>query len=82
MYKNGIDPQEYVEKNKLGMVSDENLIIEAAKEAIKENPKPHGEYKEGNQKAFGFFMGIIMKKTGGKADPAIVNGILKKLLEE
>ena len=82
IYKNNVEPEEYVSKNKLGMVSDESLIIEAAKEAISENPKSVSEYKEGNQKVLGFFMGIIMRKTSGKADPAVVNGILKKLLDE
>ena len=82
IYKTGIDPAEFIEKNKLGMVSDENLIIEAVKEALAENPKSVAEYKDGNQKVIGFFVGIIMRKTGGKADPAVVNGILSKLLEE
>ena len=54
----------------------------SVKEALAENPKSVAEYKEGNQKVQVFFMGIIMRKTGGKADPAKVNEILRKLLEE
>jgi len=82
IYKSGIDPEEYVAQNQLGMVSDENLIVEAVKQALGENPKSVAEYKEGNKKVVGFFVGKVMKKMGGKADPALVNKILQNLLEE
>ncbi|MCL2437173.1 MAG: Asp-tRNA(Asn)/Glu-tRNA(Gln) amidotransferase GatCAB subunit B, partial [Clostridiales bacterium] len=82
IYKNGVDPEEYVAQNKLGMVSDENLIIEAVKQALDENPKSVEEYKAGNTKVVGFFVGIVMRKTSGKADPALVNQTLQKLLAE
>ncbi|MCL1981596.1 MAG: Asp-tRNA(Asn)/Glu-tRNA(Gln) amidotransferase GatCAB subunit B, partial [Clostridiales bacterium] len=82
IYRNGTDPAEYAEKHKLGMVSDEGMLLVAAKQAIAENPGPASEYREGNKKALGFFMGLVMRKTGGKADPAVANGILKKLLDQ
>ena len=82
IYKNGVDPEEYVAQNKLGMISDENLIIEAVKQALDENPKSVEEYKAGNTKVVGFFVGIVMRKTSGKADPALVNQTLQKLLAE
>jgi len=80
IYRNGADPDEYVRVNRLGMVSDENLLVTAVKKAIEENPKSVDEYRQGNKKVLGFFVGIIMRETGGKADPSMVNEILKKLL--
>jgi len=82
IFKNDVNPEEYIEKHGLGMVSDENALLEAAKLALAENQKSVAEYKEGNQKVIGFFVGIIMRKMNGKADPAMVNQILKKLLDE
>jgi len=81
IYRNGADPIEYVEKNKLGMVSDEGMIEKAVKEALEQNPKSVQEYKDGSKKVLGFFVGIIMRQTGGKADPAVVNSLLKKFLD-
>ena len=82
IYKNDVNPEEYVEKNQLGMVSDENLLIETVKKALSENPKSVAEYKEGNKKVVGFFVGIVMRNMQGKADPAMVNQILMRFLEE
>ncbi len=81
IYKEDIDPQKYVEENGLGMINDEGLIIEAAKQALNENEKLVTDYKNGNTKVFGRFVGVVMKKTEGKADPALVNEILQKLLQ-
>jgi aspartyl-tRNA(Asn)/glutamyl-tRNA(Gln) amidotransferase subunit B len=82
IYKNDVEPKEYVESHGLGMVSDENLLVETVQAALSENPKSVAEYKDGNMKVVGFFVGIVMRKMGGKADPAMVNKILKELLEQ
>ena len=82
IYKNDVDPAEYVEKNQLGMVSDEGLLLETVKKALEENSKSVAEYKEGNKKVVGFFVGMVMRNMQGKADPAMVNQILMKLLDE
>jgi len=82
IYRNGSDPEEYASRNKLGMVSDEGLLMEAAKAAIDGNPKSVAEYKEGNDKIIGFLMGAVMKETSGKADPKAARDILQKLMEE
>ena len=81
VYRKNADPEEYVRSHKLTMVSDEGMLRDAVREAITENPKPAAEYKAGNKKAAGFYMGIIMRKTGGKADPAAANKILLELLD-
>ena len=82
MYRAGADPEEYAEKHQLGMVADESLLLGAARQAIAENPGPAAEYRAGNKKAAGFYVGIVMRSMGGKADPKMVNSILKGLLEE
>jgi len=81
VYSNGVDPEEYVKQNKLEMVSDENVLVDAVKQALSENPKSVAEYKDGNTKVVGFFVGIVMRKMSGKADPAVVNKAIKELLD-
>jgi aspartyl-tRNA(Asn)/glutamyl-tRNA(Gln) amidotransferase subunit B len=76
----GIDPEAYVEENKLGMVSDTDVISNAVREVLSGNEKSVNEYKDGNQKVIGFFVGKVMKKLDGKADPKIVNALLIEYL--
>jgi aspartyl-tRNA(Asn)/glutamyl-tRNA(Gln) amidotransferase subunit B len=75
-----IDPIAYVEANKLGMVSDTDVISAAIQAVLADNAKAVNEYKGGNQKVLGFLVGQIMKKLGGKADPKIINKILMEQL--
>ena len=82
IFKNNVDPQEYIEKNNLAMVSDDGLIREVIAKVIAANPKGLADYKNGNPKAAGFFVGQIMRETKGKADPRIVNEMLMKMLDE
>ncbi|MDR0310507.1 MAG: Asp-tRNA(Asn)/Glu-tRNA(Gln) amidotransferase subunit GatB [Acidobacteriota bacterium] len=76
----GIDPAAYVEENRLGMVSDADVIRKAVLEVLSEDEKSVNEYKGGNQKVLGFFVGKVMKKLDGKADPKIVNALLAEHL--
>ena len=78
----GIDPEEFAEQNALGMVSDSGLLEAAISEVIGENEKTVNEYRGGKDKAFGFLVGQVMKKTAGKADPRSVNELLQKKLKE
>ena len=78
----GIDPVEYVEKNKLGMINDTSLITSTIQEVLSENPKALEEYRGGSKKVHGFFVGQIMRKLGGKANPQIVNKLLVEALKE
>jgi aspartyl-tRNA(Asn)/glutamyl-tRNA(Gln) amidotransferase subunit B len=73
VFMEGIDPAAYVEENKLGMVRDSVLIDEAIQALLAENQDSVSEYKNGNKKIIGFFVGRAMKSLGGKADPKIVN---------
>ena len=80
--EDGIDPAAYIEENRLGMVSDTDAISKAVLEVLAENENSVNQYHDGNQKVVGFFVGNIMKKLGGKADPKIVNAVLIKHLAD
>jgi aspartyl-tRNA(Asn)/glutamyl-tRNA(Gln) amidotransferase subunit B len=64
----------------LAQVSDEDAIAAACAKVIAEEPDKVAEYLSGRDKLFGFFVGKVMKEMGGKANPKIVNQILKKKL--
>ena len=74
------DPQKIVEEKKLKQESDPKAIEEIIVQVIKDNPNKVKEYKSGKDKLFGFFVGQVMKISGGKANPQLVNEILKKNL--
>ena len=69
------------EKN-LAQVSDDKGIEDAVKQVLEENPKELSDLLAGKDKLFGFFVGEVMKKTKGRANPKKVNEILKKLTME
>jgi len=81
VFEEDIDPEAYVEKNALGMVSDFGLLETAIREVLAANEKSVNEYRAGSQKVFGFFVGQVMRKTAGKADPGTVNELLRKILD-
>ena len=64
----------------LALGVDLRAIDAAIAQVIAANPDKVAEYKSGKDKLFGFFVGQVMKTTGGKANPAMVNDILKKQL--
>ena len=74
------DPQKIVEEKGLKQESDPKAIEEIIVKIIKDNPNKVKEYKSGKDKLFGFFVGQVMKISGGKANPQLVNEILKKNL--
>jgi len=80
--KEGIDPGAYVEENALGMVSDTGYLESIVLEVLSANEKSVKEYRGGNQKVLGFFVGQVMKKTAGKADPQSVNELIASALAE
>ena len=69
-----------VKEKGLTQVSDTGLIEKAVEKAIAANPGAVAEFKAGKQKAIGALVGAIMKETGGKANPKVVNEILLKKL--
>ena len=80
MADEGKDPQIIVEEKGLKQQSDPKEIEKLIDKVITNNPDKVKEYKSGKDKLFGFFVGQVMKISGGKANPQLVNEILKKKL--
>ncbi len=81
MYEKGGEPDAIVEELGLSQVSDERAIETAVDEIIAVNPKAVEDYKAGQQKSFGFLVGQVMAAMKGKANPQVVNELLRKKLE-
>lgn len=80
MFETGKDATTIVEEEGLKQVTDTGAIEKIVDEVIAANPDKVAEYKGGKDKLFGFFVGQVMKASGGKANPAAVNEILKTKL--
>ena len=71
-----------VEEKGMKQITCTDEIKASLKEVLAENADKVAEYKSGKDKLFGFFVGQAMKKTQGKANPKILNDLLKELLAE
>lgn len=82
MLQTGKSAKQLVEEKGLKQISDEGAIKPVVEEVLKENPDAVQKYKSGQTKVIGFLVGQVMRKTKGKANPQLVNKILKELLEK
>ncbi|VAX15931.1 Aspartyl-tRNA(Asn) amidotransferase subunit B @ Glutamyl-tRNA(Gln) amidotransferase subunit B [hydrothermal vent metagenome] len=82
MATSGKDPKMIVEEKGLTQISDSGAIEAEIDKIIESNPKQVEQYKGGKTKVIGFFVGNVMKATRGKANPEIVNKILKEKLDK
>jgi len=80
MYLNGKTPDEIIDSQGLQQISDDDEIEKIINAVIENNPAQVEGYKNGKDKLFGFFVGQVMKETQGKANPQVVNELLKKKL--
>ncbi len=80
VFKNDIDPDAYVEEKGLKTVNDEGALRATVEQVIKDNPQSVEDYRNGKEKAIGFLVGQTMKAMKGKANPGMVNALLKELL--
>jgi aspartyl-tRNA(Asn)/glutamyl-tRNA(Gln) amidotransferase subunit B len=80
IFKENIDPERYVKEHGLGMVSDEGVLQSVIKKVMDANAQSVADYKSGKKKAMGFLVGQTMKEMKGKADPGMINRIVKELL--
>jgi aspartyl-tRNA(Asn)/glutamyl-tRNA(Gln) amidotransferase subunit B len=80
MIETGQDPESIVKEKGLEQVSDQGELEAMVDEIITENPDEVQAYRDGKTKLFSFFMGQVMKKTRGKADPKVVTPMLKSKL--
>ena len=81
MFETGDDPARIVEERGLKQVTDTGAIEAAVDAAIAAGAKQVEQYKGGNEKILGWFVGQVMKATQGKANPQAVNEILRKKLD-
>lgn len=80
MFVDDIDPDQYVEEKGLKTVNDEGELRATVEQVIADNPQSVEDYRNGKEKAIGFLVGQTMKAMKGKANPGMVNQILKELL--
>lgn len=80
MWETGKEATVLIEEKGLQQVSDDGAILSAIDQILKDNPKMVEEYKSGKEKLFGFFVGQVMKVMAGKANPELVNKLLKEKL--
>lgn len=80
MAATGKTAEAIVKEKGLAQVADTALIEEAVQKAIAANPASAADFKAGKQKALGALVGAVMKETQGKANPQLVNEILRKKL--
>jgi len=82
MFETGRPARDVVESQGLAQISDTAALETAAREVIAANPGPASDYRSGKKQAFGFLVGQAMKATQGKANPKLVNEILRRILEQ
>ena len=80
MWADGSDADTVIEARGLKQITDTGAIGQVIDQIMAANPKQLGDYRAGKDKLFGFFVGQAMKATGGKANPALLNELLKKKL--
>lgn len=81
MFESGTNPAKIVKDKGLVQVSDKGSLEPIIDKIIAANPDSVAGYKSGKDKLFGFFVGQVMKETGGKASPQMVNDLLKEKLK-
>jgi len=83
MFASGKDPGDIIEEKGLVQISDVNTLMTVVAEVLASNPKSVEDFRSGRERALGFLVGQVMKATRGKANPEMVNRLLKeKLLQE
>ena len=80
MYETGKTPQNIIKEKSLVQITDEGELVKTVTAIIAANSKQLADYRGGKEKLFGFFVGQVMKATQGKANPQLVNDLLKKML--
>ena len=80
IFDGGVNPEAYVEEHGLKMDNDTDGLKKIIEEVVANNPKAVADYQGGNKKAIGALVGQTMKAMQGKANPGMVNKLLKELL--
>ena len=80
LYASGKEPARIVEEKGLSQVSDAGELEGVVAKVLADNPEQVAQFKGGRDKVLGFFVGQVMKATGGQANPAVVNDLLRRKL--
>ena len=80
MYRTGKSPEEIVKEKGLVQITDESALSQTLAEILEKSPEQLAQYRSGKEKLFGYFVGQAMKATQGKANPQLINDLLKKML--
>ncbi|MFA6022429.1 MAG: Asp-tRNA(Asn)/Glu-tRNA(Gln) amidotransferase GatCAB subunit B, partial [Rhodospirillales bacterium] len=80
MAETGKDPETLVEEKGLRQISDTGAIEAVIDELIAKNAGQAAQFREGNEKVIGWFVGQVMRSTQGKANPGVVNQLLRDKL--
>lgn len=80
IFDQDINPEKYIEEKGLKIEGDEDSLKSVVEEVIQANPQSVIDYQNGKERAFGFLVGQTMKIMKGKADPAMINKLLRELL--
>jgi aspartyl-tRNA(Asn)/glutamyl-tRNA(Gln) amidotransferase subunit B len=82
MLEERAEPADVVERHGLGQISDERALAEAVAAVLAAGPDEVAAYKAGKQQLLGFFVGQVMKQTGGRANPKLVSELVKDSLDK
>ena len=82
MYDSGKSAEDIVSAEGLAQIGDEGALTTAVRAALDANPDAVVQYRNGKTGTFGFLVGQVMKATGGKANPTVVNELLRRELEK
>ncbi|HEX9285489.1 MAG TPA: Asp-tRNA(Asn)/Glu-tRNA(Gln) amidotransferase subunit GatB [Nitrospirales bacterium] len=82
MFNTGKSAAEIIKAKGLTQVSDESALEKIIDDVMVKNPQQLVQYRSGKEAVFGFFVGQVMKASGGKANPAKVNELLKRKLTQ
>ena len=82
LLKEGGSAKAIVEKQGLSVISDEGALKEICQKVVDANPSQVELYRGGRDKLFGFFVGQVMKETQGRANPQLLNKLLKEALDK
>ena len=75
------DADEIIEARGLQQITDVAALEKVVRQVVADNPEQTEQYRGGKQKLLGFFVGQVMQATGGKANPAEVNKLLRARLD-
>ena len=82
MYASGLSAEEIVRVDGLAQIGDEEALRASVRNVLAGNQDAIAQYRSGKTSTFGFLVGQVMKATGGKANPTLVNDLLRRELEQ